>query len=127
MKPIEDEITRRVIRARENLGLNKTEFAAKLGLSKQAYQAYENFGTPFSVSQLQTISQITSYPLPYFLGLPTGGIMLSVDEVELLSAFREIKNRDLKQMTLRMVRAVADPARIIQAGDEPEPVLEKYE
>lgn len=112
MKPIEDEVTRRIIKARENMGLNKTEFAAKLGLSKQAYQSYENYATPFSIWQLQMISAITGYPLSYFLGLPTGGLNLSVEEVELLSAFREIKNPDLKRMALRMVRAVANPASV---------------
>jgi len=112
VKPIEEEVTRRVIRVRELLDFNKSEFAAKLGLSKQAYQPYENFVRPFSVDQLQTISHFTGYSLTYFLGQPTGGITLDQDEVELLTAFREIKNHDLRQMAVRMVRAVANPASV---------------
>lgn len=118
MKPFEEEVTRRVIRVRQLLDLNKTEFAAKLGLSKQAYQPYENFARPFTLDHLHTISHFSGYALTYFLGLPTAGISLSEDEAALLIAFREIKNRDLRQMALRMVRAVANPASV-NVGSEP--------
>jgi transcriptional regulator with XRE-family HTH domain len=68
----EQAITERVMRAREDLGMTKTEFAEKLGLSKQGYQPYEKYRAPFSISQLFQISRILERPVAYFLGLDTG-------------------------------------------------------
>ena len=107
MDAIDVEVTKRVISAREGAELTKTEFAAKLGMTKQAYQPYENLKTPFSVAQLHVAARVTGIPLASLLGLPAAATNMAPDEAELIAAFRRIVSSDLRQMAIRLVRSIA--------------------
>ena len=99
----ERAITERVMRVREEAGMTKTEFAERLGLSKQGYQPYEKYEAPFSISHLFLVSRILGRPLEYFLGLDTG---LTEDEGQLLASYRSTAADDVRAMILRAVRSM---------------------
>ena len=101
---IQREVTRRVAEARQAEGLTKTEFAARLGLSKQAYNGYEKGETVFSVVQLFRVSEILNRPVTYFLGLDSG---LTSDEEQLLAIYRKGRRRGMGDAILRVSRALA--------------------
>ena len=98
-------IAKRVSQAREDAGLSKTEFASKLGLSKQGYQPYEQCISPYSVQQLFTAARVLNRPVEHFLGLDTD---LSPDEEQLLALYRAIEGKQDRNMMLAMMRAAVD-------------------
>jgi transcriptional regulator with XRE-family HTH domain len=107
MIPLSDAdrvVTERVIQAREAAGLSKTDLAAKLGLSKQGYQAYERYQVHFTVAQIFTIARIVGRPVEYFLGLDTG---LTPDEERALSYYRAAREEGRGEITLRTLAALA--------------------
>lgn len=93
-------VAERVIRAREDAGLQKNELAEHLGLSKSGYTSYEKFEVPFTVEQLFQLERILERPVSYFLGLPTG---MTSDEEQLLTAYRQIPQKAARQAALGMV------------------------
>lgn len=93
-------VAERVIRAREEAGLQKNELAEHLGLSKSGYTSYEKFEVPFTVEQLFQLERILERPVSYFLGLPTD---LTSDEEQLLTAYRQIPQKAARQAALGMV------------------------
>jgi transcriptional regulator with XRE-family HTH domain len=104
MAPVERTdraITERVIRAREESGLQKTELAEKIGLSKSGYHHYEKFEAPFTVAQIFQISRILGRSVGFFLGIDCG---LTPDEDELLTAYRNIKSEPGREFILRIVK-----------------------
>lgn len=93
-------VAERVIRAREEAGLQKNELAEYLGLSKSGYTSYEKFEVPFTVEQLFQLERVLERPVSYFLGLPTD---LTSDEEQLLTAYRQIPQKAARQAALGMV------------------------
>lgn len=55
------DITNRVIHAREEAGMSKTELAERLGLSASGYSLYENYKGTFTVEQLFQLSRILGH------------------------------------------------------------------
>ena len=104
MTPQAEDINRavaqRVIRAREEAGLQKSELAERLGLSKSGYTSYEKFEVPFTVEQLFRLQGILERPVAYFLGLSTD---MTLDEEQLLTAYRQIPQQAARQAALDMV------------------------
>jgi transcriptional regulator with XRE-family HTH domain len=101
---IQREVTRRVAEARQAQGLTKSEFAARLGLSRQAYNGYEKGETVFSVAQLFRVGEILNRPVTYFLGLDSG---LTPEEEQLLAIYRKGRGRGMGDAILRVSRALA--------------------
>jgi transcriptional regulator with XRE-family HTH domain len=97
-------VTERVIRAREEAGLTKTDLAEKLGLSKQGYNPYERFQVCFTVAQIFTVARVVGRPVEYFLGLDTG---LTSDEERALSYYRAAREEGRGEITLRTLAALA--------------------
>ena len=93
-------VAERVIRAREEAGLQKNELAEHLGLSKSGYTSYEKFEVPFTVEQLFQLERVLERPVSYFLGLPTD---LTSDEEQLLTAYRQIPQKAARKAALGMV------------------------
>lgn len=93
-------VAERVIRAREEAGLQKNELAEHLGLSKSGYTSYEKFEVPFTVEQLFQLERVLERPVSYFLGLPTD---LTSDEEQLLTTYRQIPQKAARQAALGMV------------------------
>ncbi len=104
MTPQAEDINRavaqRVIRAREEAGLQKSELAERLGLSKSGYTSYEKFEVPFTVEQLFRLQRILERPVAYFLGLSSD---MNLDEAQLLTAYRSIPQPAARQAALEMV------------------------
>ena len=94
-------ITVRVIQTREEAGLSKVEFAAIIGVSKQAYTPYEQYGTEYSLEQLFTISSTFGKPLTWLLGLPSE---LAPDEEQLLHLYRSLPHDDMRQMVISAMK-----------------------
>jgi len=105
LTPYEVEVARRVIDARERLGLTKTELAEKLGISKQAYTPYESLKTPYTLGQLEIVSRLTGLPLTHFLGLPSATTGLTPDETTMLAVFRRLPPT-LQGMAIRLITAI---------------------
>ena len=104
MTPQAEDINRavaqRVIRAREEAGLQKNELAERLGLSKSGYTSYEKFEVPFTVEQLFRLQRILERPVAYLLGLSSD---MNLDEEQLLTAYRSIHQPTARQAALEMV------------------------
>ena len=100
----DEAITRRIGAAREAARLTKTEFAGRLGLSKQAYNPYEKGDTPFTVQQLFRAADVLNLPITHFLGVDTG---LSIEEEQLLELYRKGDAQGLGPTILRVTRALA--------------------
>lgn len=98
-------ISERVIRAREDAGLSKSEFGERLGLSKQGYQHYENFTTPFTVQQLFAAARILERPVEHFLGLRTE---LTPEEQQLLVLFRKAQKPEQRAGIINLLRVMID-------------------
>ena len=101
----DETITRRITAAREAAGLTKTEFASRLGLSKQAYNPYEKGDTAFSVQQLFRASRVLDRPITYFLGVESG---LSAEEEHLVELYRKGLNKGIGDIILRVTRVLID-------------------
>jgi transcriptional regulator with XRE-family HTH domain len=102
--PAHLEITQRVAAARQAAGMTKTEFAQRLGLSKQAYNGYEKGETPFSVVQLFRVAEVMNLPITHFLGLESE---LSQDEQHLVALYRKGQSRGMGDAILRTVKALS--------------------
>ena len=100
----EASITNRVRRARREAGLNQTQLAARIGLSKAGYSHYERGRQPFTVDQLFLLSRILGRSVEWFLGLDT---KLTDDEDRLLTTYRGIESERLKRALLRSAEEMA--------------------
>jgi transcriptional regulator with XRE-family HTH domain len=100
----EDELRKRVIRAREDAGMDRSEVAKGLSLEYQSYSHYERGRFPFSIEHVFQLARILGRPVEYFLGLDTG---LSADEGELLARYRGVGGAEARAMLLRLVRSMA--------------------
>jgi len=115
------EITDRVIQARERAGLNKVEFADRIGLSKQGYTPYELGKTAFTVQQLFKIASVLGRPVEYFLGLDTG---LTGREERVLILFREAEKAGYGDVVIGAVHAMVAQL-LTSAGQVGEQVSDK--
>jgi transcriptional regulator with XRE-family HTH domain len=98
---VESQITKRVIRAREEAGLRRKEVADALGLEEQSYGHYERGRYAFTVEQLLLLSRTLNKPVTWFLGIKTD---LAEDEEELLHAYRAISDDRIKALLLNMAK-----------------------
>lgn len=98
---VESQITKRVIRAREEAGLRRKEVADALGLEEQSYGHYERGRYAFTVEQLLLLSRTLNKPVTWFLGIKTD---FAEDEEELLHAYRAISDDRIKALLLNMAK-----------------------
>jgi transcriptional regulator with XRE-family HTH domain len=98
---VESQITKRVIRAREEAGLRRKEVADALGLEEQSYGHYERGRYAFTVEQLLLLSRTLNKPVTWFLGIKTD---LAEDEEELLHAYWAISDDRIKALLLNMAK-----------------------
>ncbi len=97
--------------------LSQMELAERVGISYQQIQKYEKGVSEISVSRLSQIAQALNIPLSRFV-LDEERMMvseavspygtLSDNEIELLSLFRRIKDKKLKDGFLIAIKSIAE-------------------
>lgn len=100
----EDAVRKRVIQAREDLGMDRNDVAKALSMEYQSYSHYERGRFAFTVEQLFQLARILGRPVEYFLGLDT---QLTDDEGQLLVLYRAIDGQIGRQIVLATVREAA--------------------
>lgn len=102
----EAAITRRVIEAREQAGLERGDLARALSLDPNSYGHYERGRYAFTVEQLFTLAPVLGRSVEWLLGLDTG---LSEEEDRLLSLYRTAPS-GAKRMILTAVEGMVEAA-----------------
>ena len=102
---------------RKAAGLSQMELAERVGISYQQIQKYEKGVSEISVSRLSQIAHALNIPLSRFV-LDEEKMMvsesvspygtLSDNEIELLSLFRRIKDKKLKDGFLIAIKSIAE-------------------
>ncbi len=102
---------------RKTAGLSQMELAERVGISYQQIQKYEKGVSEISVSRLSQIAHALNIPLSRFV-LDEERMMiseavspygtLSDNEIELLSLFRRIKDKKLKDGFLIAIKSIAE-------------------
>ena len=102
---------------RKAAGLSQMKLAERVGISYQQIQKYEKGVSEISVSRLSQIAHALNIPLSRFVPdeekmmvseavSPYG--TLSDNEIELLSLFRRIKDKKLKDGFLIAIKSIAE-------------------
>ena len=104
----EREITRRVIAARKELGLEPQDVAKALNLEAPSYRHYERGRTPFTVEQLFHLSRILGRPVEWFLGLPKE---LSEEDARMLHLWRQLPTAAARRFVLHLLEARLEEER----------------
>ncbi len=99
-----EAICKRVRTARKAAGLSQEEVAAQLNLTPAGYGHYERGRQPFSIEMLTRLARVLDRPLEHFLGLQMG---LTLEEEQLVAAFRELETEQQRTLALDMVRLAA--------------------
>lgn len=98
------EIGRVVRLFRQNAGFSQEKLAEMVGVSFQQMQKYESGHTTLNIIKLQQIAKALKVSVSdFFDGKPTEHVMLATQEVELLGAFRKIKNNEMRACILKLV------------------------
>jgi transcriptional regulator with XRE-family HTH domain len=97
---------------RQQVGLSQERLAEMVGVTFQQIQKYENGHTTLNITKLQLIAKALNLSVTELFGdIPDDRIKLTVQEGELLQAFRKIKNCDLRDSVLSVVSNVNRKAR----------------
>lgn len=92
---LEEQITQRVMAARERAKIDRQIVADALSLDANSYGHYERGRSAFTVEQLFVLSKVLSKPVAWFLGLES---KLREDEQELLYLYNELAEEDQRLM-----------------------------
>lgn len=97
---------------RQQAGLSQERLAEMVGVTFQQIQKYENGHTTLNILKLQQIAKALNYPVKdFFQDAPDDKFRLTVQEGELLQAFRKIKNSELRGAVLTVVSNINRKAR----------------
>ena len=98
---LEGDIIERVIKARTEAKLERSDLADALALDDNSYGHYERERFAFTVEQLFIISRIVGRSVAWLLGLPTD---LTEDQQELLHLYRELPDAQHRKQALETLR-----------------------
>jgi transcriptional regulator with XRE-family HTH domain len=104
---LEDQITKRVIAARQRGGLDRKDVADALNMGLNSYGHYERGRYAFTVDQLFTLSRVLGVRVEWLLGLESD---LAEDEERLLGAYRSM-GEERRRLTLEYVEFMARAER----------------
>jgi len=106
------ELGLKIKQARQQAGLSQERLAEMVGVTFQQIQKYENGQTTLNVLKLQLIAKALNHQVTDFFGYNSDErIRLTVQEGELLQAFRKIKNVELRGAVLSIVSNVNRKSR----------------
>lgn len=98
------ELGLKIRQARQQAGLSQERLAEMVGVTFQQVQKYENGQTTLNIIKLQQIAKALNLPVSdFFRDAPEEKIRLTVEERNLLQAFRRIKNAELRGAVLTVV------------------------
>jgi transcriptional regulator with XRE-family HTH domain len=127
--PVDRLIGKRIARRRREQGMSQSSLANRIGVSFQQLQKYEQGQNRLTVARLACISAELDAPIGHFL---VGAVSLidpaisgsvpraAADEFEvydLLTAFLNIEDEDVRLRIVNMVRAAADGAVVDRPSD----------
>lgn len=110
--PIDIYVGGQLRMARELAGLTQTAVGRKLGMSFQVIQKYEQGEIRVSASRLYQLAQLLGKSTDYFfegVAITDGAGIGTLDraDIELVRAFRNLQNADLRQLLMRLTRDIA--------------------
>lgn len=101
------EIGNRIRELRQQAGLSQEKLAEMVGVSFQQIQKYERGHTTLNILKLQSIAKALKVTISdIFESLPSGQVSLTPQEEELLKSFRRIRNDEMKNCILKLVRNI---------------------
>lgn len=101
------ELGLKIKQIRQQAGLSQERLAELVGVTFQQIQKYENGQTTLNILKLQLIAKALNHPVvDFFKEMPEDRIRLTVQESELLLAFRKVKNFDLREALLAVVKNI---------------------
>jgi len=109
--PIDIHVGRQLRLARELAGLTQTDISKQLSMSFQVVQKYEQGEIRVSASRLFQLATLLKRPVGYFfVGYEIGGEAqgeMGRDEIDLVRAYRLIRNPELRQCLQRLLREIS--------------------
>jgi transcriptional regulator with XRE-family HTH domain len=98
------ELGLKIKQLRQQAGLSQEALAEMVGVTFQQVQKYENGHTTLNVLKLQHIAKALNVSVSdIFSSGPMQHVRLTVEEDQLLQAFRRIKNGELRGCILKLV------------------------
>jgi transcriptional regulator with XRE-family HTH domain len=99
------EVGARIRTYRQQAGLSQEQLAELVGVSFQQIQKYESGFTTLSITKLQQISSALKVSVADFFGTEPsmGEVILTAEERELLQAYRQVKNSEMRSCILKLV------------------------
>jgi transcriptional regulator with XRE-family HTH domain len=89
---------------RQQAGLSQEKLAEMISVSYQQQQKYESGQTTLNILKLQHIAKALKVSASeFFSSAPVQSVRLTVEEDQLLHAFRRIKNTELRGCVLKLV------------------------
>lgn len=127
--PIDIRVGRQLRLARELTGMTQSDVGAKLGMSFQVVQKYEQGEIRVSASRLFQLAQLFNRSVDYFfVGVDLGATTppeMERDEIELVRAFRLIQSLELRQCIQRLLREIGEvPGTTLTAPRAPDQALD---
>lgn len=106
------EIGLKIKQLRQQAGLSQEKLAEMVGVTFQQIQKYENGQTTLNILKLQQIAKALKVSVTeFFSSAPTQHVRLTVEEDQLLQAFRRVKNGELRGCILKLVGNVNKRAK----------------
>jgi transcriptional regulator with XRE-family HTH domain len=119
--PVDIHVGRQLRLARELAGLTQTDIGDELGMSFQVVQKYEQGEIRVSASRLFQLATLLGRPVGYFFaGFETvsdGANQIERNEIELIRAFRLIRNPEIRVCLERLLREIGSGPRPDPAHD----------
>ncbi len=98
------ELGQKIKQLRQAAGLSQERLAEMVGVTFQQIQKYENGQTTLNIVKLQQIANALNHPAKeFFQDVSDDRLRLTIQEGELLQAFRKIKNSELRESVLSVV------------------------
>lgn len=98
------ELGDRIRKYRQNAGFSQEKLAEMVGVSSQQIQKYESGQTTLSIIKLQQIAKSLRVSMSDFFAQNTVELArTTIQEEELLSAFRRVKNIEMRTSILKLV------------------------
>ncbi|KAF0218589.1 MAG: XRE family transcriptional [Geobacteraceae bacterium] len=98
------ELGSRIRKYRQNAGLSQEKLAEMVGVSSQQMQKYESGQTTLNIIKLQKIAKTLKVSVcEFFAQKPVEHVTTTMQEEELLSAFRKVKNIEMRNCLLKLV------------------------
>lgn len=101
------EIGAAIRKRRKALAQSQEKLAAKLGVSRQQIQRYENGTDMLSIERMQAVCMALSVPVSYLLGEEHDAVAETTHEQQLMYYYRSLGSDQAKASVIDVVRLLA--------------------